>query len=318
MTRVEIGAGARRRRAAIVLAGLASLWALTPAGAAEPQLCSKTSRRARHACENEVRDDYWIAAALCANEPEASERARCEREAKRAAKEGNPECTEQFEARESLCDALGQAAYAPVIDPARFLAPGAAAANPNPFFPLVPGRTWSYALGNETVRVAVTDQTKVILGVTCTVVRDVEEQAGVLVEDTDDYFAQDTDGNVWYFGELSRNFENGQLASLDGSWTAGVEGAKPGMIMQAMPMVGDTYRQEFFLGDAEDAAEVLSVTASATVPAAACAGTCVQTRDFTALEPDVEEHKFYAPGIGLILEVDQETGERLELVAFTQ
>jgi hypothetical protein len=316
MSPAEPGA-ARRRSAAHVCVALAALCAVT-AARAEPQLCSKTSRRARHACENEVRDDYWLAAAVCANEPEASVRAQCERDARRLTKEGNPECTEQFEARESLCDALGQAAYAPVINPARFLAPAAAAANPNPFFPLVPGRTWSYALGNETVRVAVTDQTKVILGVTCTVVRDVEEQDGVLVEDTDDYFAQDRDGNVWYFGELSRSFEEGQLASLDGSWTAGVDGAKPGLIMKATPAVGDVYRQEFFLGDAEDAAEVLSTTASATVPAAACAGTCVQTRDFTALEPEVEEHKFYAPGIGLILEVDQETGERVELTAFTR
>jgi hypothetical protein len=117
-------------------------------------------------------------------------------------------------------------------------------------------------------------------------------------------------------GELAQTFENGRLTDLEGSWTAGRDGAKPGMIMKAAPQVGDTYRQEFAPGDAEDAAEV-SATASATVPAASCGGTCVQRRDFTPIEPDVEEHKFYAPGIGLILELDVENGERGELVEFT-
>jgi hypothetical protein len=123
---------------------------------------------------------------------------------------------------------------------------------------------------------------------------------------------------VWYFGELSQEFEDGDLTSIEGSWRAGVAGASPGTIMQAMPVVGETYRQEFAFGDAEDAAEVLSTTGSVTVPATSCAGTCGVTRDFTPIEPNADEQKYYAPGIGLILEVEIATGARSELVSFTR
>jgi hypothetical protein len=117
----------------------------------------------------------------------------------------------------------------------------------------------------------------------------------------------------WYFGEIARNYDNGDLANLDGSWRAGVDGAQPGIVMRARPRVGEVYRQEFRLGDAEDLAQVLSLSGNAAVPAASC-GDCVVTREFTPLEPDLVERKFYAPGIGLILEVDLETGERVERV----
>jgi hypothetical protein len=165
--------------------------------------------------------------------------------------------------------------------------------------------------------VTVTDQTKVIQGVACIVVRDVVNASGQLVEDTLDYYAQDVDGSVWYFGELSKSFENGELVDLEGSFTAGVAGAKAGIIMEAAPAVGDVYRQEFSLGDAEDAAEVLDVAASATVPATSCTGTCLVTRDFTPMEPDHVEHKYYKPGVGQILGVNLGTGVREELVSFT-
>ncbi|HEX6010848.1 MAG TPA: hypothetical protein VFY87_03395, partial [Geminicoccaceae bacterium] len=161
--------------------------------------------------------------------------------------------------------------------------------------------------------VSVTGETEEILGVRCTVVQDTVTLDGVLVEDTTDWFAQDRLGNVWYFEEIARNYENGDLANLDGSWRAGVDGAQPGIVMRARPRAGEVYRQEFRLGDAEDLAQVLSLSGDAAVPAASC-GDCVVTRDFTPLEPDLVERKFYAPGIGLILEVDLETGERVELV----
>jgi hypothetical protein len=144
------------------------------------------------------------------------------------------------------------------------------------------------------------------------------DEDGEVIEDTFDWYAQDKDGNVWYFGEIALNFEDGQLVDIEGSWTAGVDGAKAGIIMKARPAVGDVYRQEFFLGDAEDMGEVLSVKASASVPApgASCDGDCLLTRDWTPLEPDAEEEKSYAPGIGPILEVNPETKERVELVEF--
>jgi hypothetical protein len=287
-----------------------------PAGAT-PDVCGQTARAARHACANETRDDYWTAIGICANTTDATVRSACRHAAKQDAKDAAKGCTEQFAARKDLCDALGPSAYAPAIDPGRFLDPATIAARPNPLFPLKPGATWTYVGGGETNTVTVTNGTRLIAGVTCIVARDTVSVGGAVTEDTEDFFAQDADGNVWYFGELSQEFENGELASLEGSWRAGVDGASPGIIMRAMPAVGDTYRQEFAFGDAEDAAEVLSTTGSATVPATSCAGTCLVTREFSPLEPDADEQKYYAPGIGLILEVDMETGVRNELVSFT-
>jgi hypothetical protein len=136
---------------------------------------------------------------------------------------------------------------------------------------------------------------------------------GELVEDTLDWYAQDRQGNVWYFGEIAQNFEEGRLANLDGSWRAGVDGALPGIVMKAAPRVGDVYRQEFALGEAEDFARVVSLSGRVTTPAASCTN-CLVTGDFSTLEPDLNERKFYARGIGFIFERDQNTGETVELV----
>ena len=298
--------------AVLVLATLAA----DPARTAGPRVCSQTSRAARHACDNQARDAFWTAIGICANTSDPGGRDACRRAAKRDERDTAQGCGEQFDAREKLCDAIGQAAYAPSIDPGRFVSPATMAAKPNPLFPLVPGTIWTYLSGPETDTVTVTPETREILGVTCVVVHDVVSAAGQVTEDTDDFFAQDVDGNVWYFGELSKTFENGELTSLEGSWRAGVTGASPGMIMRAMPGVGDTYRQEFAFGTAEDAAEVQTITGSATVPAVSCSGTCLVTREFSPLEPDADEQKYYAPGIGLILEVESDTGARNELVSF--
>jgi len=113
-------------------------------------------------------------------------------------------------------------------------------------------------------------------------------------------------GTIWVY----------EAGDIDGSWTGGVESAKVGIIMPINPVVGDVYRQEFALGDAEDMGEILSLTASESVPGASCTGDCVQTRDFSPLEPGVEAHKYYAPNIGVILEV--EDGDRVELISMTK
>ncbi len=144
-------------------------------------------------------------------------------------------------------------------------------------------------------------------------VNDVVEEDGEVVEDTLDWYGIDKRYNIWYFGEIALNFEDGELADIEGSWTSGVDGAKPGIIMKADPQVGDVYRQEFLLGDAEDMGEVLSLTESARVPYGAF-DNCLMTKDYTPIEPGVFEHKYYAPGIGPVLEVNPETGERVELV----
>lgn len=232
---------------------------------------------------------------------------------------GKGECGEQLKARLKICSALGEAAYDPKIVPANFVDPAVIGKSiaPNPYFPLVPGMKWVYKGGDETITVTVTGKTKKILGVSCAVVRDVVSEDGTVTEDTQDWFCQDISGNVWYFGELSKEFEDGQLKSLEGSWEAGVDGAKPGIIMLAQPVAGKVYRQEFSLGNAEDMGKILSLTGSASVPAASCVNNCLLIEDFSPLSPGGVEHKYYAPGIGLILELNPESGRRTELVQVT-
>lgn len=278
--------------------------------------CTRTARAAFKACQFEVKDDYWIAIGNCSNLSAPNARAECKGAAQAAQGEGSEECGAQFEEREEVCEALGEAPYDPQINPSMFVDPAQIgnAVAPNLYFPLIRGRTRVYKKGTETVTVTVTGDTKVILGVTCAVIRDVVEDNGEVIEDTKDWYAQDVSGNVWYFGEIVQDFADGELVSIDGSFTAGVDGAKAGIIMKASPAVGDVYRQEFSLNNAEDLGKVLNLRGSATVPAASCNRTCLVTKDFTPLEPGVSERKFYAPGIGSILEISSTTGARLELV----
>jgi hypothetical protein len=202
--------------------------------------------------------------------------------------------------------------YAPVIDPARFTA-----VIDNRYLPLVPGTVFTYAgtSGGEDQRnvVAVTGDTRTVMGVACVVVRDQVFAGDTLVEDTFDWYAQDADGNVWYFGEDSKAYEDGKV-STEGSWEAGIDGARPGLAMEASPAVGDRYRQEYLAGVAEDMAEVLRTGESVTVPWGDFTDVLV-TKEWTPLEPDVVEHKSYAPGVGMVLsESVQGEEERFELV----
>jgi hypothetical protein len=272
-----------------------------------------------------VRDDYWTAMAVCVNESDADDRAECKADAAEEKKDAREECADVFQARTDVCDLVGEARYDPGWAPANFVDPddiGDAVA-PNPYFPLVVGAYWVLQGGDEVITDTVMDKTKLIDGVRCRVLLDVVEDDGVVIEVTDDWYAQDLAGNVWYCGESARDFETfegdepeePELVEIDGSFKAGRDGAKPGILMLASPQVGDAYRQEVAVGDAEDVAEVLSITGTESVDAASCTNDCVVTRDFTPLEPGVDEIKYYAPGVGLILEVDDE-GNRTELVEF--
>ena len=192
----------------------------------------------------------------------------------------------------------------------------------NQYNPLTPGTTFFYEGTADgipmTEEVNVTHDTKVIMGVTTIVVRDRAFEDGNLVEDTNDWYAQDNIGNVWYFGEDAKQYENGVLIGTEGSWEAGINGALPGIVMEAFPHSGDSYRQEFAEGVAEDRAKVLSRNARVTVPYGSFKH-CVKTKDYSLLEPDVVEHKFFAPGIGFVLSVMVKGGEeRVELVNITQ
>ena len=188
------------------------------------------------------------------------------------------------------------------VDPSNFVA-----VVDNPYYPLPPGRTLVHKGVrdglSQTDRVTVTNRTKVIQGVTTTVVRDVARHGIRLLEKTTDWYAQDVDGNVWYFGEDTKTYNaKGQVASTEGSWQAGVDGAVPGIIMEANPQPSDGYRQEFYKGHAEDQAWILSRGGSISVPYGRV-HRVLRTMEWTPLEPGVIDQKYYAPGLGIVLEV---------------
>jgi hypothetical protein len=285
--------------------------------------CTQTAQSAFLACQHDAKASYWIEEGTCENLSDQDEREECQQDAKETYAEDKATCPEQREARREICDELGRGPYDPEIDPAMFVDPSeiGTTISPNPYFPLLNGRKWIYTAvadgETETVTVEVTADIKELLGVKCVVVRDTSVINGVLHEDTKDWYAQDVDGNVWYFGEISQGFEDGDLATLEGSWTAGVDYAKPGIIMSAYPEVGELYRQEFDLGNAEDMAEVLSTTGTESTATESCSGDCLITKDFSPIEPDVVEHKYFKPGVGQILTIDLETGTREELTGYT-
>ena len=202
---------------------------------------------------------------------------------------------------------LPQGSEAVDLDPALF----AGVAIDHPFWPMSAGSTWTYretdAEGTEQeVVVTVLPETKEIIGITATVVHDVVAADGETVEDTLDWYARDALGNLWYLGEDTKEYENGEVVSTEGSWEAGVDGAQAGIILPADPQVGMTYRQEYYAGKAEDAAEVLALDKHVEVAFGAFDG-CLQTRDYTPLDPDVVEEKFYARGVGPV-EIVQTSG----------
>ena len=174
----------------------------------------------------------------------------------------------------------------------------------NKYFPLKPGTTFAYVgmkegqQANDTF--IVTDRTKEVDGITARVIRDNAYEDGKLTEFTDDWFAQDDDGNVWYMGEFTTDVTENN--SHEGSWASGVKGGKPGIFMEANPKVGDSYQQEFARGTAEDRAEIVSMTDSVCVPYG-CFTNVLETKETTPIEPTVEEHKFFAPGVGDIKEL---------------
>lgn len=219
-------------------------------------------------------------------------------------------CSSSEEADEGE-DCKVDTSYAPTIDPANFVA-----GVDNPLFPLVPGTTYIYEAGPETVETTVTNETKVILGVTSVVVRDTAKLNGEVIEDTFDWYAQDKDGAVWYMGEDTKELDSGKVVSTEGSWEAGVDGAKPGYIIPPNIQVGQSWRQEYYACEAEDEAEALDLNASETVPFGSYTG-CLKTHDYTGLDSSLNENKVYCPGVGLVVAIDMNSGEREELKSKT-
>lgn len=350
MANVAARTGTPTLVAALLLLASTSVWAWDRHGHHHGHhwhhvgVCSATAKTLLSACGYDAGDNYLTAVATCKNLTDEGDREECFADARDTRSEDGQECDDVHDARLDVCDSLGEDAYDPEFDPENFESPMV-----NPYFPLVVGNQWKYRSkymdeddeGNdisvvERDTVTVTDRTKLIEDVTCMVVTDVVrirvdgELAGV--EKTEDWYANDDEGNVWYCGESSQDLEvfdgdeppNPELVSIDGSWKTGREGAKPGIVMFAAPVEDTTYRQELFWTEAEDVADVIAVGTNVEagdggeVSDYECTDNkCLETRDYTALEPDAEEHKYYLPGTGLILEVDQTNGARNELIEFT-
>ena len=217
-------------------------------------------------------------------------------------------------------DAQGKThkAYAPSIDPADFTT-----TINNKYFPLKPGTTFVYK-GKfhgtaERDVMAVTHDTKRVMGVECLVASDRVTEGGKLIEQTYDWYAQDEEGNVWYFGEDVTEYKNGKVTGHEGSWESGVDGARPGIAMKADPRVGQIYRQEYSKGVAEDKARVISLKGSAKVPYGSFSNNVLVTEEWTPLEPGVVERQYYVAGVGDIIEATVKgPPERIELVDVTR
>ena len=274
--------------------------------------CTGTATAMFEACRSQGEPDYWQAVAACSNLEDEEEREDCFEDIDEERREAAHACRAQMAARRALCDALGEDRYDPGFDPSLFDSDFTRLTRPNRYYPLAVGYRWDFAAPDETITVEVLGKTKLIEGVTCIVVNDKVSVGGRLVEDTNDWIAQARDGNVYYCGEEVRDFEtfagdapeDPELVSIDGSFKTGRDGDKPGILFRAAPIRGELYRQEFSLGNAEDVAEVLSISyafgrdaeLNRFVPKALadlfCAGDCVVTKEYTPLEPGTVERKY--------------------------
>jgi hypothetical protein len=205
--------------------------------------------------------------------------------------------------------------YHPKIDPAKFTDHIT-----NKYLPYLPGTTHRYRGtrdGKPTIHVVtVTHQSRTVLGVRCVVVKDNVWQSQSLVERTTDWYAQDSSGNVWYFGEQTAELQNGVVTTTSGTWEAGVDRAQPGIVMPGVPKVGRTYRQEFRPGVALDIATILGVNGTIHVPAGTYSNTVV-TFDKNPLDPSKKERKWYAAGVGFV-HAELHGGGHVEVVSLVK
>ena len=295
--------------------------------------CSATAKLLFEACGFESKDDFFVAKAKCINLADAGARTQCLADARQTRVESGKECRVQLDWRRAACAVLGEARYDPPFTPDLFDSNFRQLSNPNPYFPLGIGNRWVYLGEGERNVVEVANETKLIEGVTCVVLRDLVYQNGDLKEATDDWYAAGRDGSTWYCGEEVKDYASfagdaprrAELISRDGSFKHGVNGDKAGIIMPAGPRAGQVYLEEFSLGNAEDVSEILSVNYSYGANRALdqlvprdlalrlCNRDCVVTKNFSLLEPGIYALKYYARGIGFFLETKPLEGRRLQL-----
>lgn len=311
-------------------------------------VCKKTANKMLLSCLNEVKEEYFAEKAKCINlaEDDLEERDECLEDVRQTRREDRGLCGDQRVARRNLCNLLPNreaSGYGPeaFLNDDNFVEPD----DSNPYFSLKPGHTYvSKVTGgedDETIVVTVTDKTRRVLveedddtgepiegtGVNCRLVVDIVLVDGEPVEVTDDYYAQAKNGDVHYCGEVARNFEDGFLVDLDGSFLVGENRAKSGILIKAKPMTGDAHRQEWLLGEAEDAIMYLA-GADAPIryvgegvgdnPNFSCSVGCVKTEEFIPPEPEAGEFKYFIEDVGFVLGIPLEngipTGEREELL----
>ncbi len=206
-------------------------------------------------------------------------------------------------------DGSGGETYDPMIDAAEF-----STTIDNPFLPWTPGMELRFVEDEVySIVITVTDEVRTVMGVDCVVVHDqLTDADGAIVEDTFDWYAQDSAGNVWYFGEETVEYDEQGNPDPAGSWEAGIDGALPGIAMPADPVAGEPYRQEFLEGEAEDWGQIIEVDVDITVPAGSYTG-CLKTKDWSGLHPTTDiENKIYCPGVGNVKAEVVEGGVGLE------
>lgn len=325
--------------AALFACGIALVLGLLPASASPrgsrtsantTAYCSSTADAMYRACGGEGVDDYWTQTAKCINLADANERSACQKDADAARVDHQDLCTGQRDARLEACHLIGEQRYDPDLEPAAFESDYAHLSHPNAYFPLTIGNRWEYTSGTEFNVVQMQNRTKLIDDIRCIVALDQVFDLGDVTEDTNDYFCQAVDGTVWYFGEETKELESfdgdqpriAEIVNIDGSFKADRDDDHGGIIFLASPKKGDTYYEEFSLGNAEDLSLILSTAykygsdheLDRDVPRAlaelfCAAGDCVVTRNTSQLEPGVVERKYYARGIGVFLETNPGGGK---------
>ena len=284
--------------------------------------CERAATNMFRSCRSEVIEEYYATNAKCINFADFTTRRECRQAAWATRVEDRLGCWVQRRARRNACRILGEDRYDPegLLDAANFIEDPDDA---NPYFSLQPGHTYVARAGEdfeETIVVTVTDEVREILGVNCRIVVDIvlvqEDGEFEAVEVTDDFYALAVNGDVHYCGEVSRNFEDGALNNLDGSFEAGLDLAKSGILIKAMPVAGDAHRQEYLPGEAEDLIRYVagvfnptSVDEGDENPNFPCNGNCIKTEEFIPPEPESGEFKYFLPGVGFILGIALEDGE---------
>ena len=242
-----------------------------PAGATTgsgPKYCTQTATLVRRACGLDTDNAYLLTVAACINLNDPAVRQGCMVDARRARRDSLQACADQTASRLQVCAAVGEDRYDPDFSPANFETDFAHLSITNPYLPINVGNRWDYAGSGQTYRVEILDRTKSIAGVTCVVQHDQVKQAGHVAEDTYDWLAQTHAGSVWYCGEQSSDYAvfagdkpvTPELQNIDGSFKAGSDLAKAGMLMPATARVGMTFRQEVSLANAEDVTQIITTS----------------------------------------------------------